>query len=136
MPLGMAMNGTNTCTEFCGHTEIPHMRALAREHWREFLLYGRDLRSSVKAELLTTEHQPPLTAKDYREQLVQTLTSLKQLAETTIRKAQTRYKGQFDRKAQQPHYTVGNWVMVNFPQEVTRENEETLAPLARTPLSC
>ena len=82
-----------------------------------FLLYGRDLRSPVEAELLTTEHQPPLTAEDYREQLVQTLASSRQLAETTIRKAQKRYKGQFDRRAQQRHYRVGDWVMVKFPQE-------------------
>ena len=84
-----------------------------------FLLYGRDLRSPVVAELLTTEHQPPLIAEDCREQLVQTLASSRQLAETTIRKAQKRYKGQFDRRAQQCHYRVGDWVMVKFPQEGT-----------------
>ncbi len=34
-----------------------------------------------------------------------------------MRKAQHRYKTQFDKKARQRHYRVGDWVMVKFPQE-------------------
>ena len=82
-----------------------------------FLLYGRDLRSPVEAELLSPEQHPLMTTEDYREELLQTLASSRQLAETAIRKAQRRYKGQFDRRAQQRHYKVGDWVMVKFPQE-------------------
>ena len=39
------------------------------------------------------------------------------MAETTICKAQWRYKGQFDRRAQQHVYKVGDWVIVKFTQE-------------------
>ena len=45
------------------------------------------------------------------------LASSRELAETTIRRAQKRYKGQFDRRAQQRPYNVGDWVMVKFPQK-------------------
>lgn len=65
-----------------------------------FLLYGRDLRSPVEAELLFPDQHPPITTEDYREQLLQMLASSRELAETTIRRAQKRYKGQFDRRAQ------------------------------------
>jgi len=97
-----------------------------------FLLYGQDLHSPVEAELLSPEQHPPMTTEDYREQLLQTLASSRQLAETTIHKAQRRYKGQFDRRAQQRHYKVGDWVMVKYPPRRTRKNEKALTPLAWT----
>ncbi len=82
-----------------------------------FLLYGRDLRSPVEAELLPYSGEPPMTTEQYREHLMETLASSRQIAVAAIRKAQEKYKGQFDRRAQQRHYKVGNWVMVKFPQE-------------------
>ena len=82
-----------------------------------FLLYGMDLRSPAEAELLAPEPHPPVSAEDYREQLIQTLLSSRHLAEETMRKPQKRYKFQFDKKARQRHYRVGDWVMVKFPQK-------------------
>ncbi len=82
-----------------------------------FLLYGRDLGSPVEAELLAPEPHLPYSVADYREQLVQTLSTSRHLAEEKMRKAQTRYKKQFDKKARQRHYRIGDWVMVKFPQE-------------------
>ena len=84
-----------------------------------FLLFGMDLRAPVKAELLepSTEIGPQISAEHYREQLVYTLASSRQLAEETTRQAQTRYKTNFDRRAHQREYRVGDWVMVKFPQE-------------------
>ena len=82
-----------------------------------FLLYGIDLRSPVEAELLAPEPHLPYSVADYREQLVQTLSTSRHLAEEMMRKAQHRYKTQFDKKARQRHYRVGDWVMVKFPQE-------------------
>ena len=82
-----------------------------------FLLYGRDLRSPVEAELLSPDQHLPMTTDDDRKQLLQMLASSRQLAETTMHKAQGRYKDQFDKWAQQRHYKVGDWVMVKFAQE-------------------
>ncbi len=82
-----------------------------------FLLYGRDLRSPVEAELLPYSGEPPMTTEQYREHPVEKLASSRQIAEADIRKAQAKYKGQLNRRAQQLHYKVGDWVMVKFPQE-------------------
>ncbi len=83
------------------------------------MLFGMDLRAPVKAELLelSTERGPLISAKHYREQLVYTLASSRQLAEETTRRTQTRCKTNFDRRARQREYRVGDWVMVKFPQE-------------------
>ena len=97
-----------------GYRNTPHETTGEKP---SFLLYGRDLCSPVEAELLSPDRHPPITTKDYREQFLQTLASSRQLTETTIRRAQGRYKGQFDRRAQQHHYKVGDWVMVKFPQQ-------------------
>ncbi len=69
-----------------------------------------DLRAPVEAELL----EPSTERGHYREQLVYTLVSSRQLAEETTRQAQTRYKTNFDRRARQRKYRVGDWVMVKF----------------------
>ena len=37
----------------------------------------------------------------------------------SIRKAQTRYKKQYDRHSTEPQYQIGDWVLVRFPQEET-----------------
>ena len=58
-----------------------------------------------------------MSPDDYREQLIETLSSSRHLAEESIRKAQTCYKAQFDKKTRERHYRVGDWVLVKFPQE-------------------
>ncbi len=52
-----------------------------------FLLFGMDLRAPVEAELLepSTERGPLISAENYREQLVYTPASSRQLAEETTR---------------------------------------------------
>ena len=49
--------------------------------------------------VLSLNQHPPMTTEDYREQLLQVLASSRQLVETTVRKAQGWYKGQFDSNA-------------------------------------
>ena len=45
------------------------------------------------------------------------LTSASQLALNYIRKAQSKYKRQHDKKAVQQRYRLGDWVLVRFPQD-------------------
>lgn len=82
-----------------------------------YLLFGRDLRSPVEAELLTPTLTPPTSAEEYKQQLLQTLAHSRHLAESATRQAQSRYKANFDKKATQRQYREGDWVMIKFPQE-------------------
>lgn len=82
-----------------------------------FLLFGWDLRSPVEAELLASKTEPRVSSEDYKEQMMQTLASSRQLAEESTRRAQHRYKANYDRKAFQRQYRIGDWVMIKFPQE-------------------
>lgn len=58
---------------------------------------------------------PPLDVEDYREELMHSLSSARDLALKSIEKAQGRYKYQYDKKATEPSYRTGEWVLVKFP---------------------
>ena len=59
----------------------------------------------------------PTDLDDYREQLMLTLMSARELAVANIRKAQSRYKKQYDRHARPTSFRLGQWVFVRFPQD-------------------
>ena len=61
----------------------------------------------------------PTDVADYREKLMLTLSSARELASKCIERAQRRYKNQHDRKATQTQYKIGEWVLVRFPHEET-----------------
>ena len=84
-----------------------------------FLLFGLDCRSPIQASLLPTTPLSPTDVSDYREELLLSLRSARELAMQSIRKAQTRYKKQYDRHSTEPQYQIGDWVLVRFPQEET-----------------
>ena len=84
-----------------------------------FLLYGFDCRSPTEAAYLPGNEVNPTDVSDYREELMTSLTSAREIAAKTIQRAQVRYKKQYDRKAKQPNLKLGDWVLVRFPQEET-----------------
>ncbi len=57
--------------------------------------------------------------EDYREQVVLTLQSARDLAVRTIKKAHDRYKHHYDTGARCTSFKIGDWVFVRFPQEET-----------------
>lgn len=61
-----------------------------------FLLFGWDCRSPTEATLLLVCHTVPATVEDYSEELVLTLSSARETALESIRKAQKRYKSSYD----------------------------------------
>ena len=72
----------------------------------------------MEAALLPVEGVTRVTAvKDYREELMLTLSSARQAALESIRKAQQRYKTQYDRKTDGYQYKIGDWVLIRFPSE-------------------
>ena len=66
--------------------------------------------------------------EDYREELALSLTSARELAATSIRNAQQRYKRLYDQKAVKKNYQVGDWVLVKFPQEESGKQRKLSRP--------
>ena len=84
-----------------------------------FLLFGWDCRSPSEAALLPPSPRKSTSVEDYREKLVLTLSSARDAALASIRKAQGRYKAQYDRGTDEYPYRVGDWVLIRFPSEET-----------------
>ena len=75
---------------------------------------GIDLRSPV---LLPPDPISSCDCNDYQEELMVSLSSARELV-TSIREAQRRYKGQYDKWARVNNYWVRDWVFVKFPADV------------------
>ena len=58
----------------------------------------------------------PTDLTNYREELVLSFFSARELAAKSIEPAQRRDKKQYDKKAQPVTLKVGEWVFVGFPQ--------------------
>ncbi len=82
-----------------------------------FLLFGVDLRTPTEAALLPPNPMEPASVSDYREQVILSLSTARELAAESIKKAQKKSKALYDRKATTTHLQVGDWVLVRFPQE-------------------
>ena len=82
-----------------------------------FLLFWLDCRSPTEAALLPTHPLEPTDISDYREELMLSLSSARDLAAKSIHRAQRKYKTQYDRKTTQHKYRIGVWVLVRFPNE-------------------
>ena len=56
------------------------------------------------------------------------LSSARELAVASIQRAQGRYKANFDRKARDLSWKLGDWVLVLFPHEQTGKNRKLSRP--------
>ena len=79
-----------------------------------FLLFGFDCRLPSEAALLEPVELQPTDVSDYREELVLSLRSARDLATQCIRKAQNQYKHQYNKRSMKRTYQVGDWVLVRF----------------------
>ena len=82
-----------------------------------FLLFGVDCRSPTEAAYLPATKVHPTDVQDYKEELMLSLSSARQLAGSSIQKAQAKYKEQYDRKTKETTFRVGDWILVRFPQD-------------------
>ena len=82
-----------------------------------FLLYGVDCRSPTEAAYLPASEVNSTDVSDYREELMLSLSSARELAATSIQTAQARYKRQYDRNAREANLRLGDWVLIRFPQD-------------------
>ena len=93
-----------------------------------FLLFGVDLRSSTEAALLSPQPYEPSTMEDYREEVVTTLSSARELAAKSLHKSQQRAKKLYDRKSGKVTYPIGDWVLIKFPQKESGKNHKLSHP--------
>ena len=93
-----------------------------------FLLFGFDCRAPTEAAFLPPSEIQPVEVSDYREELMLSLSSARQLACENIRKVQQRYKRYYDRKTTPVHLRVGQWVLVRFPQEESGRQRKLSRP--------
>ena len=89
-----------------------------------FLLFGMDCKTPTEAALLPVNPVQAVDLSDYREEMILSLSSAHDLAVKSIQRAQKRYKANYDRRAAQNHYRVGDWVLVCSPAEETGKNRK------------
>ena len=96
------------------YRNIPHSSTGEKP---SFLLFGIDCRSPTEVALLPTSTSAPTDVTDYREELMLSLSSARDLASKNIVKAQEKYKHYYDLKVRQRDFKMGEWVLIKFPQE-------------------
>ena len=72
-----------------------------------FFLYGLDCRTPTEAVFLPPAQLQVADVDDYRQELVVSLSSARELAAKNIQAAQTKYKRQFDKKARRTSFKLG-----------------------------
>ena len=82
-----------------------------------YLLFGMDCRTPTDAAMLPPSVVQFTYVSTYREELTVSLASARNLAASSIRQAQKKYKKSYDRKVVRRDYRVGDWVLVRFPHE-------------------
>ena len=83
-----------------------------------FLLFGWDCRSPTEAALLPVGGDTETTTvEDYRQEMILSLSSARETALKSIRKAQKQYKAGYDRKSDDYSYRIGDWVLIRFPSD-------------------
>ena len=83
----------------------------------ENLLFGVDCRPPTEAALFPSHPVEPGNITDYREEVVLSLSSARELAASSICRTQQKYKTTYNWKATSTHYQIGDWVLVKFPHE-------------------
>ena len=71
-------------------------------------MFGLDLRSPTEAAYLNPSVIKPSTMEDYKEKVMLSPSSARELTVEAIKKLQNHYKLQYDRKAVQTNYCVGD----------------------------
>ena len=80
-----------------------------------FLLYGCDPQLPIESVLGTTKEAYLVDMEDYRSEFVIGLAKAQKLALESIRKAQEKQKGYYDRATESPKYRIGDRAMVYMP---------------------
>ena len=93
-----------------------------------FLLFGIDLKSPTEASLLPPDSLDPTDLGCYREELILSLSTARELAAASIQEAQKSYKYQYDKRTNLIDFRLGDWVFVRFPEEETGKKRKLSRP--------
>eukprot|EP00731_Ephydatia_muelleri_P015595 Em0009g19a len=93
-----------------------------------FLLFGVDCRTPTEAAILPPREVQTTNVEDYREELVLCLSTARKHACDALKKAQQRYKQQYDKHCHPVQYKVGDWIMVRFPQDESGKSRKLSRP--------
>ena len=95
-----------------------------------FLLFGHDLRTPTEACFLPASPVYGGAVEDYREELMVSLSSARELAVENLQKAQEKYKRNYDHRVSTPSSPMkcGDWVLVHFPHEESGPNRKLSRP--------
>lgn len=69
--------------------------------------------------MLPPDGAQPTVVADYRQELIESLSTARQTAFQSICRSQKKYKKQYDRKSDSYKYQVGDWVLIRYPSEET-----------------
>ena len=93
-----------------------------------YLLFGVDCRSPTEAAFLPGEPMGAVDITEYREEVILSLSSARELAAANIKTAQKNYKRQYDKHAASVNFKVGDIVLVRFPHEESGKNRKLSRP--------
>ena len=93
-----------------------------------FLLFEIDLKSPTEASLLPPDPLAPTDLGSYREELMLSLSSARELAVASIQEAQKSYKSQYDKRTNTVNFCLGDWVFIRFPEEETGKRRKLSRP--------
>ena len=90
-----------------------------------FLLFTIDLKLLA---LLPPDSLDPTDLGSYREELILSLSSARELAVASIQEAQKSYKNQYNKRVKVVKFRVGDWVFVRYPEEETGKRRKLSRP--------
>ena len=101
-----------------------------------FLLFGMDCRSPTEAAYMPTSDICSTYLDDYREQLMATLSSARELAASNIQRAQKRYKQQYDHHTRPADLRAGEWVFVRGSHKMSLAGSGSCQDPGTAPTAC
>lgn len=84
-------------------------------------MFGVDLKTPSEAALFPQCPLEPSSVEDYREEVMLSLSSARELAADRLKEAQKKSKKRYDWSARVStcKYRIGEWVLVKFPADKT-----------------
>ena len=109
-------NRTGSFLECCGRITTPPTPLRGKSHHS----YSSVWTPIEAAYLPATTEVVPMDVSDYREELMLSLSSVRQLAASCLQRAKARYTRSYDQKTQGTTVRMGDWVLIHFPHDESK----------------
>ena len=91
-------------------------------------MFGVDLHSPTEAAIIPAETVHECDVTDYKQELILSLSSARELAVTNIKEGQQCNKERYDQRVHTKKLKVRDWVLVRFPQEESVKQQKLSRP--------